>query len=188
MMALQFKRKLACALLAGVIVAAFFHIAGRYCSLAIAQQDCLPQKVWLIERGAVPKKGEYVYFSGTDIPRFGEKVRVVKAVSGEAGDIVEVTHDGWGEARRFTVAGALREYRVRAHFRLLDGRDGKVLREGDIFAKGSDGRELPFLYEEGVTRIDRGFFVTGTHPAAYDSRYWGTIDERAILGRAHPIF
>ena len=32
------------------------------------------------------------------------------------------------------------------------------------------------------------YFMLGQSPRSFDSRYWGTISETQILGRAYPLF
>ncbi len=50
-----------------------------------------------------------------------------------------------------------------------------------------DGRKLP-LFRPGVKVIPRGFyFVTGSHPRAYDSRYFGLVSKEEIRHCLKPL-
>jgi type IV secretory pathway protease TraF len=49
------------------------------------------------------------------------------------------------------------------------------------------GRRLnQFIYNGKVP--EGKYFVAGSHKDSYDSRYWGFLDEKAIINSAYPIF
>jgi len=58
-----------------------------------------------------------------------------------------------------------------------DGKAGSMLMQKD--SRGKPVR--PFLYHGEIP--DGKYFMVGTHPMSYDSRYWGFIDKSQIIGK-----
>jgi type IV secretory pathway protease TraF len=49
--------------------------------------------------------------------------------------------------------------------------------------------DYPLQLWEGCRQLDFGeYFVVGTHPRSFDSRYFGPIAETSIIGRAHALW
>lgn len=57
-------------------------------------------------------------------------------------------------------------------------------------ARESDGlgRGLPLWSHCRALRAAELFLLSATHPASFDSRYFGPIDAAAVLGRAQPMW
>jgi conjugal transfer pilin signal peptidase TrbI len=179
-----FAKKLSITLFAGIVTAALLWlISGRY-GIAFGDQGCLPYKVFSVEKGVMPKKGEYVYFRGTNVPFYGDKVRLIKFVAGAAGDRIEVVPVE-GESEIFEIDGEKRTFWKKARLYL---HEGGATHEYPVFTHRTDGRPLSFAFEGQKEVALRGYFVVGFNPRSYDSRYWGTIDESVVIGRARPLF
>lgn len=43
-------------------------------------------------------------------------------------------------------------------------------------------------FERDFTIADDRYWVMGTNPLSYDSRYWGTITQGQVLGQSYPIW
>jgi conjugative transfer signal peptidase TraF len=57
-------------------------------------------------------------------------------------------------------------------------------------ARSADGlgRGLPLWAHCRALRASELFLLSATHPASFDSRYFGPIDAAAVLGRAQPMW
>lgn len=57
-------------------------------------------------------------------------------------------------------------------------------------ARSADGlgRGLPLWAHCRALRAGELFLLSATHPASFDSRYFGPIDAAAVLGRAQPMW
>jgi len=186
---MTFKKKITLVIVIGFIVASMLHIIGNYYAIAIAGQECLPYKLWLIKKNTQPTKGGYVYFNGKNIPLYdGTNVRLVKYVAGESGDIVQAAVLRKDEYKDVVIEDVLYHLKVKAYVTLV-GKDQNV-KMFIAHDRRRDGRNLPFVYKDGeMVMIPEGqFFVVGTHPGSYDSRYWGFINEKNIIGTAYPIY
>ena len=84
--------------------------------------------------------------------------------------------------------------------KILKGSEGDHIRisRQRIYINGQPaGTGLPLALEAGIEpeRFDRDYivepghyFMMGEHFRSYDSRYWGTVHENQIVGRAYPLF
>lgn len=170
-------------ILVSLIITLTLHIFSIHYSIAIGHDQCLKGKVWLIQKNVMPSKGDYIYFKGTHIPIY-EKKRLIKLVKGVNGDIVRVIPDIG--TMSIMINDMPIKFKLRARVQLIE--NNRVIAEYPIFEKGISGRELPFMLKYGTTTIKDGYFVVGTHPASYDSRYWGILDKKDVLGRGILIF
>ena len=152
-------------------------------AFTIKGEECFPYRFWLIRKGVVPERGEYVAFKNNKVDG---RASWIKIISGKEGDRVEVIE--LSEKERFGVFldEIGRELTVRGYVFLhsIDPlNDSEVF---EAFEKDTRGRDLRMI-EEG--RIPEGkYFVSSPAVRSYDSRYWGLVDESEIIGKAYPIF
>lgn len=168
-----------------------FHLLSSRISIAftIKGQECFPYKFWLIKKGGIPQKGEYVAFKNH---RIDKRATWVKVISGIEGDRIEVERITEEDRRKSPGLFNLyideigRELTLQG-FVFLHSRDpingSKVF---EVFEKDTKGRDLPII---GEGRIPGGsYFISSPALRSYDSRYWGLVNESDIIGKAYPIF
>lgn len=164
------KRFAAVALCATAIFLLMIHTLvtlndGKY-SVAIDIQrnfHCLPWTVFWVEKSPSewkPARGDLVQYEARRMGHGFDQMRVVKLIVGVEGDRIDV-------------------------------------RSGRVFVNGTYMGGLNLLRElkksmadyERTTIVPPGrYFVMGSQPFSYDSRYWGLITNEEILGRASPLF
>lgn len=157
------KISLLLVLVVGVVVQV---LATRYVLGVDGQRvGCLPWRVYFTEKakGAPyePKRGDLVRFSGhgMDHPGFPDGIQITKFVAGVPGDTIEVKND------RLYINGT---FSGRLWLLKTLGKEGGAF---DRFEVVPSGR----------------YFLLGTTPNSYDSRYWGFVESRQIMGRAHAL-
>ncbi len=145
----------------------------------------VPFTTWHIAEWSNPQRGDIVVFYS---PYNGQ--RLVKRVIGLPGDSIELRHDtlllnGQPVSYEPLPAGVLRDLpaseRTEAVFATeqLPGRSHAVAALPAISAMRDFG---PFLVPPGQ------FFVMGDNrDNSFDSRYWGTVPRKQILGRATAV-
>lgn len=157
-------RALAGSLAAWVITSFLASILFSHYRIGLDLNDirCLPWRVYLIHIGHPPLvKGEYVAFNaahGMMGARFDGKL-IGKQIAAVEGDHVVIKHD--------------------------------VLYIND---KRIDGLPLMARLKAVSGQYDRDqivphgkFFALGTEPRSYDSRYWGWVDVKSVVGSVRPI-
>ena len=152
-------------------------------AFTIKGQECFPYRFWLIRKGVVPERGEYVAFKNHKVDG---RASWIKIISGKEGDRVEVIELSDKERFRVFSDEIGRELTIKGYVFLhsIDSLNGSEVFE--TFEKDTKGRHLPMI-EEG--RIPKGkYFVSSPAVRSYDSRYWGLVDESEIIGKAYPIF
>lgn len=124
---------------------------------------CLPYTMYLIQKGTphTVQRGDYLSFVNEKMDRFyPHGYPFVKLVRGIPGDKVEIKND------------------------VLFINGNKIER---LFLH--DKLKVPAgTFDTVYTLQPRQYFVMGTFPRAYDSRYWGPISEEKIIGKARPLF
>ena len=58
---------------------------------------------------------------------------------------------------------------------------------GNALKKDSKGRDLPIFKFNGTIPAGQ-YFMTGTHPRSFDSKYYGLVDMKSFLAKAYPIW
>lgn len=75
--------------------------------------------------------------------------------------------------------------------------DHVVVKEGVVLVNGNPLAELNLAQktDRPLSSFDRDlivpahhYWMMGTHPYSYDSRYWGLVDQSQILGRGKPVW
>jgi len=138
--------------------ALWFH---SHYALGLNATHSLPGTLYLIERGALPQRGEHVAFRWAGGGPYPAGVTFIKVLAGQPGDTVT------REDATFVVAGTAL------------GQAKPTSRRGEPLDPGPTGA-LP----EGR------YFVFAPHPDSLDSRYalTGWIARKQIIGRARAIF
>lgn len=149
-----------------VLVAVFtapasLYLMDRY-QFAIDPQNnqCLPPyRIYLIDKfDKTPIRGKTFSFTSEYIRKYGKGIKVV---DGLPGDIISVTPE------ETTINGSM---------------VGEELR----LAKESGHTEAD-LTRTGAVQPGR-VWLMGRTKLSFDSRYWGTVSQDHILGRAYPIW
>lgn len=160
------KKSLIWTAVAYVFFSALVSSIGAKYRVGIDLMDvrCLPWRVYLVKLEPVrdPKVGEYVAF----VPRHGlmgpkfEGQLVGKMIAGIPGDVLTVKDD----------------------FASVSGRPiGRL----DLLEKLN---AKPGAFDRTVSIPEGKVLVVGTQPRSYDGRYWGFVDQSALIGRVTPIY
>ena len=151
-------RRWAIAYLAILIVATLFKMNFVF---GINSSASLPHRLFLIHKGEMPSRGDFVAFRWAGGGPYPAGVTFIKVLAGMPGD--EVTRDAQG----FHLNG------------ISVGVPKPVSRRGQALEPGPTGR-IP----EGR------YYVQAGHPNSLDSRYWltGWIHASQIIGRARALF
>ncbi len=142
-----------------LIVAAVIFQA--HYGLGLNASPSLPHRFFLIHKGEMPQRGEYIAFRWHGGGPYPAGVTFVKIVAGMSGD---------------TVTRADRDFFVNA---TPVGQAKAVSRQGVPLELGPTG----------VLPAGR-YYVRAPHPDSLDSRYQltGWVSEDQIIGRAHALF
>lgn len=153
-------------LLVALIVAAELLIGSRYHIALVANIPCLPARMYLYRFTSSEEfdRGDQVVFK-TDLrhfPRFPVGTRFLKSVQCLPGEEVNIDSA--------------------CHVRCT-GPDGPVydanLESGVLQILGRSCNESAARY-----KIPPGnYFVVGTYPHSYDSRYWGLVKPEQVVGK-----
>ncbi|HEC8324738.1 TPA: S26 family signal peptidase [Providencia rettgeri] len=149
-------------LLVGAVSApSSYYVLHRF-EIGIDPQNnqCLPPyRIYLVDKhDTQPVRGETFAFSS---PYMGETGKGIKVVDGITGDAISV------DAEETTV-------------------NQSMVGEGLALAKES-GHPISELTRKGVIPEGR-IWLMGRTKLSFDSRYWGSIPESQIIGRAYPIW
>lgn len=127
-------------------------------------EGCLPYSFYAVERrpAIVIQHGDVVMFTAHRMePVLPDGSRIGKLVIGVPGDQVNVTH------------GRL----------YVNGRYwGSTKLGAQKFAK------LPSSWDKSYVLKQDEFFVFGSEPRSWDSRFWGPVKRDEIIALAHPLF
>lgn len=161
---------LQCLVVLGVILLGGKWLLAHY-SLGLVPGDiprCLPGRLYLIAKGQLPQRRlDLVAFTTTEQQRpYPVGRRFVKIVAGLPGDRVEIDAN---------CRGALYGPDYAYSFAL----EAPVLRR-----LGRECRDFQASY----VIPEAYFFVMGTLPDSFDSRYWGLVAAAQVVGRAWELF
>ena len=144
-----------------------------------------PFTTWHIAEWSNPQRGDIVVFFS---PHDGK--RLVKRVVGLPGDIIELRNNA------LVINGRLVEYQSIADELLRDLTPAE--RAGHVFASEQLPGEthavvgdpaLPAMRDFAAFRVPDGqYFMMGDNrDDSFDSRYWGPVERKRILGRATAV-
>ena len=127
-----------------------------------ATEPCLPHRLYLISRARItPAVGDVIAFHTRGLePIAADGTVYTKLVLGVPGDVVQSDPAG------ATVNGRRLPFTDRALKRL-----------------NTTGRALARQY----TLQEGQYFMAGTNPTAFDSRYYGPVDADQFIGPARPL-
>lgn len=153
-------------LLSLVVVGVVYAFMSRY-SIGLDPQKvkCIPGiSFYLIDRKdtTIEKDKTYAFYAKGLEPIFPDDTKMVKFVRGEPGDVVTITSEQFIYINEEDHGFGF----------WLSERLGKE--PSDFFGKGT----LP----------ENQYWMMGTSDLSFDSRYWGTIHEDQVIGRAYPLF
>lgn len=154
------------AALALVIVVGVSYFNSRYLITFDRQEEpCFEWRLFIVDtHNKTPKRNDLVAFRAQGMqPALADGELAVKQAVGMPGDSVEVSE---------AVTRINDQPRFRSGLYLLDKLDGR-----------------PAADFTRILQIETGhYFGMGTTESSFDSRYWGTISTRQIVGIAIPIF
>lgn len=154
----------------GIVATAIFFGGAAFMSryrIGIDSQidRCIPNySVYLIDLNNRNLQKDKIYaFKAIGLqPLFKDGTWMVKYLRATPGDVVEVNA----------------EMDVKVNDRTLASGLPLIMRIG--------GAEKSFVGKKKL--LDDQFWVMGSSFTSFDSRYWGTIKQEQIIGRAYPIF
>lgn len=127
-------------------------------------EKCLPgYTVYLIDLNdrSLQRGAIYSFHAKNLQPLYKDGTRMVKILAGMPGDVVEIDHS-WNT----TV-------------------NGEVVGEGLQLARRLNLDESQFYGKRTLT--EGHYWFMGQSPFSFDSRYWGTVNDEQIIGRAYPL-
>ena len=150
--------------LAAVFGAAAYYLTERY-SVGIDAQEhtCLPWRVFVIDKQdkRIARGGIYAFKAQSMAPFFPVGTQIIKVIEGVPGDRVSVTKD---------------DVRI----------NGTKVGEGLALSVKLKKPETRYIREEIIP--GEKYWFMGKTADSFDSRYWGYVDQRDILGKAYPIW
>lgn len=160
------KSLLLSGVIAGVVGGAGTLLAERYSIGVDPQQSrCLGYRVFLIDKSdKTPERGAIFTFKalGTQ-PYFPNGTWLTKIIDGMPGDRVQVAHGGV----------------------VINGTQVPTA-DGLYLAETLNNPESRFTRDEYLA-TDKYWF-SGRTKDSFDSRYWGTVDQSQLVGRAYPLW
>ncbi|MBW1952097.1 MAG: signal peptidase I [Deltaproteobacteria bacterium] len=152
----------------GLLYALWWWFASHYVIVISRGKPCLPGRIYLVNHQARQiDRGDLIMFHTDDRtgPFYPAGTKFVKKVFGLPGDQVEI--DTCGQVR---ISG--RDYRFNS---ALEPQVVEIL----------DRKMSDFALD---IKIPAGsYFVMGTLPDSYDSRYWGLVQDKQIIGKAYVL-
>lgn len=141
-------------------------IAARF-TIAVPQleQSCLFARYFLVDRKDLSIKRDHLlaFHLPVDTPYFKAKTSWIKKVVGMPNDTISIFIDGVKVNEKF--------YRHNMNQMLIKMNEKQPDRFFKTFKLAKDE-----------------YFVMGETPMSYDSRYWGTITNKDVIGHAYALF
>jgi conjugal transfer pilin signal peptidase TrbI len=187
----QFKKHLAIILIIGLLTAGGIELIARHYTVMVSRKEhrCLPWTYFVLKKNEMPtERGDLISFKGMGIPNFADGIRFVKMVAGLPGDVIKVEifteEERKSHTRTIEKDGMMIEQRLQGRV-ILHRKDNGGILSFDAVEKDTLGRDLPIVKEQIIQ--EGKFFVIGTVPRTYDSRYWGLVDDKQVTGEAYPL-
>jgi len=178
-----------------LIFFAIFQYMSTHWGFAITRKDhtSLPYKYWIIKKGVMPERGEYIAFKSYRVPNFADGVRWVKVLSGVEGDKVETVKIS-EEERVKSPAKYVEVVRVNdmpvflniqgyVHLH-IQGRNEPVTFR--VLETDTKYRAMPIIESQVIP--SGKYFVASPAQRSTDSRYWGLVDKKHVIGKAYPVW
>lgn len=148
-----------------VLIAVGYSFSHRF-SIGMDTQlvKCIPgYTFYLIDKKdkSLGKDNIYAFKAQGLSPFYEDGTQMVKFLRGMPGDEVEVTESG-----TITI-------------------NGNYVGYGLEHAKALNKQASDFA---GKAIIKAGYWFMGTDYRSFDSRYWGTVENEQVIGRAYPLF
>ena len=155
----------ATAILAVVLGIGAWFADRFYIGFDVQEYSCLPYTMFIVDTKQTEiKRGQYFAYTAKGMqPAVQDGMTALKQAVGVPGDLVTVG------AESTSVNGTPQPNGLLRH---VDKLDGVTL----------DDLTRDLTVPEGE------LFAMGTEPPSFDSRYWGTVKQDQIQGRAYPIF
>lgn len=154
------------AVISVLISAGLYAFMDRYyIGLDPQKVKCIPGiTFYLIDKKnqVVEKDKTYAFYAKGLDPIFEDGTKMVKFVRGVGGDKIKITED---------------------QFIYINGEDHGF----GFWLSERLGKKPSDFAGEGTIPTGE-FWMMGTSDLSFDSRYWGTIHEDQIIGRAYPLF
>jgi conjugal transfer pilin signal peptidase TrbI len=139
-----------------------YLLFGMHFEFAINVSNSLPGTLYLIRKGELPTKGQYIAFTYQNDFIYPKGAHLLKRVAGVSGDMI---------------TSATHKYYV----------NGKYVGE----ARTVTSQGLPIQESELNGVIPAGYYYAqADHPRSFDSRYAaiGLVSSSYVLGRAYKVF
>lgn len=143
------------------VLLTYWAFGSRF-EFAINVSDSLPGNIFIIQKGTLPAKGDYVAFVYQNDFLFPRGMHLLKRVAGIAGDTVNSRDHKYYVNREFV---------------------------GDALPVTSKG--FPISESALNGRIPSGYYYAqADHPRSFDSRYaaLGLVPSDCVIGKAHKVF
>lgn len=187
----HFRRNVVVLSVIAVLMALSVELVSAKYGFYVVREDhmCLSYKYLYVKKGVIPENyGDLISFKSAGIQNFADGVTFTKVIAGLPGDTIKreifSEDERQKHALQFEKNGVPVTLRLRGRVHLYrKGQSGPVTYE--VIEKDSLGRELPMIEE--IVIPEGKYFVTGTEDRTFDSRYWGLIDEKQVIGQAFPL-
>jgi hypothetical protein len=158
--------------------------------------NCLGRQYhfWIVKKGVMPKRGEYISFTSRGIPHCENGVLWAKQLIGIAGDRIlsvkvsrkqrEANPSAYVETAY--VNGMPRRLLIQGYVSIIV--QGKKVATYTAYANDTRGRPLPMIASQVIPKGKLFVAGSGNIKRSYDSRYWGLIDEQNVIGKPEPVF
>lgn len=170
-----------CILLMGSLMALGWWFSTHF-EVGIARgKPCMPGKYYFIELDREPalQHGDIIVFrtDSRTAPFYMPGTRFVKAVRGIPGDHVQI--DAAGKVQIDSVTSG-------PHGDVLTGKDYhfEAALEPQVLKLLDEKHKLPVSLATDYIIPHDSYFCMGTLPDSYDSRYWGLVHQRQVVGKA----
>lgn len=172
----------------------FFHYISQRWTFAITRKDhvCLPYKYWIIKKGGLPQRGDYIAFRSSGIPFFADGTRWIKIADGVEGDKIEVVKISQDDRAKFSDKYTETVYVNNMPMSLdiqgyvyLHNQEQKMPAVFKVFKTDTKRRPVPIISSQVIPQGK--YFVTSPDQRSFDSRYWGLVDKSWVIGKAYPI-
>jgi len=168
----RFRRRLMLIGSVGLILLVVGSFARERYRIGVGLQTeaCLPPyRIFLVDKSLRPGRNDLIAFAadGRLLPYFPPGTLLIKAVRGLGGDQVSVAGDA-----------------VRVNGAIVASATPSL----GMTPLAAALHRSPADFQRVETIPPGHYWVMGATPNSFDSRYWGTVDEAQVVGRAYPLW